>query len=368
MLTILYLIFIIFFIASGNYKKEYLKKALHTSKLNKISIIIPARDEEDNISKILESVINQNYPSDMYEIIVVNDRSSDKTAEIAEEYGAKYTNIRVITITEPGKFLTGKQNALDIGIKSASGDIILLTDADCIVGKNWVKSMNRFFFNDEIGLVVGKTEILEEKNNSFLYKTQALTHRLLMEVAQIPIIFGFYTSGMGNNLALRKSGYFKIGGYEGLGNSILDDEILVRGFALKGYKIAAAFNQNSVVNTKYMDSYSKMFKQHKRWVLGSMNIFTPSGILSFLMYAINLYTIYLLLNFDVICIFKFIADYIFFIKLNRSEKRVMNFADEVLLSIFNTFYIVIVATSAIINPKTSWKKEKYFAPKQERIK
>lgn len=368
MFTILYLVFIVFFMASGNYKKGYLRNALLASKINKISIIIPARDEENNIATVLDSVLNQNYPNDMYEVIIVNDRSTDKTASIVAEFESKYSNLKVITITEPGKVLTGKQNALDIGIKSAEGDIILLTDADCIVDKNWVKSMNRFFFNEQIGIVVGKTEILEETSNSFLYKIQALTHRMLMEAAQIPIIFGFYTSGMGNNLAIRKKGYFEIGGYEGLGSSILDDEILVRGFAIKGYKIAAAFNQNSVVHTKYMDSYGKMFKQHKRWVLGSLNIFTPSGILSFILYTINLYTLYLLLNFDIACIFKFIADYMFFIKLNRTEKRVLNFADEIILSIFNTFYSVIIPTAAILNPKTNWKKERYFAPKQERLK
>lgn len=368
MLTIFYLIFLIFFTALGNYKKGYLKKALHISKLNKISVIIPARDEEKNIGSVLESVLYQNYPSDMYEVIVVNDRSTDKTAEIAAEYELKYSNLKVITISESGKILIGKQNALDIGIKAATGEIILLTDADCIVDKNWVKSMNRFFFNDEIGIVVGKTEIIEEESNSFLYKIQTLTHRVLMEVAQIPIMFGFYTSGMGNNLAIRRDGYFKIGGYEGLGKSILDDEILVRGFALKKYKIAAAFNQNSVVSTRYMESYGKMFKQHKRWIVGSMNIFTPSGILSFIMYVFNLYTLYLLFNFDIMCIFKFIADYIFFVKLNRTEKKVLNFADEIIISLLNTFYIVIVATFAIFNPKTKWKKEQYFAPKQERLK
>lgn len=368
MLTLVYLVFLIFFMASGNYKNRYLQKALFSFKMNKISIIIPARDEEKNIEGILETVLTQNYPKEMYEVIVVNDRSTDKTREIAESYLTKYENLKVINIEGPGKILKGKQNALDIGIKNATGEIILLTDADCYVTKNWVKSMNRFFFNDEIGIVVGKTEIIKESSNSILYKIQAMTHRMLMEVAQIPIIYGFYTSGMGNNLAIRKKGYIEIGGYEGLGNSILDDEILVRGFALKGYKIAAAFNQNSVVTTKYMDSYGKMFKQHKRWVLGSLNIFTPSGILSFVMYAINLYTLYLLINFDIACIFKFIADYMFFVKINRTESKVLNVFDELFMALFNTFYVVIVSTAAIINPKISWKRESYTAPKQERIK
>ncbi len=368
MLLLFYLIFILFFIASSNYKKEYLKKALFSFKINKISVVIPAKDEEENIEKILDSVLNQNYSKEMYEVIVVNDRSTDRTKEIAERYLFKYKNLKIINVEMPGEILKGKQNALDIGIKNSTGEIVLLTDADCIVGKNWIKSMNRFFFNEEIGIVVGKTEIIKEKSNTFLYKMQAIIHRALMEGAQIPIIFGYYTSGMGNNLAIRKSGYFQIGGYEGLGNSILDDEILVRGFALKGYKIAAAFNKNSVVKTKYMNSYKKMYKQHKRWILGSLNIFTPSGILVFSMYALNLYTLYLLITLNKACIFKFLADYLFVIKVNRTEDRVMNFFDEIKISILNTFYGLLLITSSLIKPKISWKKEKYSAPKQERIK
>lgn len=368
LITLIYFILIIFFIASESRKMNYLKRAADVKEESRISIIIPAKDEEENIDAIILSSVEQNYPKDKFEVIIVNDRSNDKTKEIAESYLEKYDNLKVINITEPGKILTGKQNALDIGIKSATGEIIVLTDADCIVNKNWIKSMNKFFINKDVGLVVGKTEIMEENKKSFLYKVQAMSHRLLMEVAQVPIMYGLYTSGMGNNIALRKKGYDELGGYEGLGNSILDDEILVRGFARKGYKIAAAFNQNAVVETKYMDSYRKMFKQHKRWIVGSLNIFTPSGILAFILYALNIYTIYLLCRGSWFVVFKFLADYMLFIKLNRTDKKVLNIFDEVLITVYNTFYVTIVATAAIVKPNTNWKQQKYSAPKQKQLK
>lgn len=368
MITLLYLVFIIFFLASSNYKKSYLRKAADVREEAMISIIIPAKDEEENIEAIIESTLNQNYPKDRYEIIVVNDRSKDRTRELAEKFTADNSNLKIINVTEPGRALTGKQNALNIGIKEAEGEIIVLTDADCVVNRNWIRSMNKFFYDKDVGLVVGKTEIMEEEKKSFLYKVQVMAHRMLMEVAQVPIIFGFYTSGMGNNIAFRKKGYDELGGYEGLGSSILDDEILVRGFARKGYKIAAAFNQNAVVETKYMDSYAKLFKQHKRWVLGSLNIFTPSGLLSFSLYALNIFTVYLLVTGNMWAVLKFVADYMLFVKLNRTEKKALNFVEEVMLTIFNTFYIIIVATAAIVRPKTNWKQQKYSGPKQEKMK
>ena len=144
MLLLFYLIFILFFIASSNYKIEFLKKALFSFKLNKISVVIPAKDEEENIEKILDSVLNQNYSKEMYEVIVVNDRSTDRTKEIAERYLFKYKNLKIINVEMPGEILKGKQNALDIGIKNSTGEIVLLTDADCIVGKNWIKSTMKF--------------------------------------------------------------------------------------------------------------------------------------------------------------------------------------------------------------------------------
>ena len=111
-----------------------------------------------------------------------------------------------------------------------------------------------------------------------------------------------------------------------------------------------------------------MFKQHKRWIVGSLNIFTPSGILAFILYALNIYTIYLLCRGSWFVVFKFLADYMLFIKLNRTDKKVLNIFDEVLITVYNTFYVTIVATTAIVKPNTNWKQQKYSAPKQKQLK
>jgi cellulose synthase/poly-beta-1,6-N-acetylglucosamine synthase-like glycosyltransferase len=99
-----------------------------------VSIIIPARNEEHRILRCLESLKALDYPSDRLEIIIVNDRSTDRTAHVVASHIGDIPSLRLLTVTEPGSGnLRGKAGALDVGIRHAHGDIILLTDADCAV-------------------------------------------------------------------------------------------------------------------------------------------------------------------------------------------------------------------------------------------
>lgn len=108
---------------------ESSRKAL-TQPVKKISVIIPARDEESNIRGCLESILNQDYPD--YEVIVLDDRSSDKTAEIVKGLTNKYSNLSLVSIKSLPNGRTGKNNALTQGVKHAIGEWYLFTDADTV--------------------------------------------------------------------------------------------------------------------------------------------------------------------------------------------------------------------------------------------
>jgi len=110
-----------------------------TGDLPFVSVLVPARDEERYISDCLESLVHQQYPSDRYEIVVVNDRSTDSTPQIIRSYMEEHSMIKCVTVDSNSSGLTGKQNALNEGLKLCSGDIILNTDADCIAGPLWVR-------------------------------------------------------------------------------------------------------------------------------------------------------------------------------------------------------------------------------------
>ncbi len=108
-----------------------------------ISIIVPARNEELNIFNCINSIHNNNFPVENYEIIAINDRSTDSTGAILSELNTNIKNLKIITVTNGSqkKNLKGKAGALQAGISESKGDIILMTDADCIVNPEWINTI-----------------------------------------------------------------------------------------------------------------------------------------------------------------------------------------------------------------------------------
>ena len=133
-----------------------------------VSIIVAARNEEKNIENCLKALINQNYPADKFEIIIVDDRSTDATATIVGKFQSAYSNINLIQVEEFKNDIAPKKHALSTGISHAQGEILLFTDADCIPGPNWIKSIISYYEPD-VGLVAGFSPLdrAERKGESF---------------------------------------------------------------------------------------------------------------------------------------------------------------------------------------------------------
>ena len=102
--------------------------------LTNISVIIPARDEEKNIGQLLAALKSQTYPAELYEVIVVDDQSTDKTAEVVKSFAG----VKLISLKEEG-INSYKKKAIEKGIAAASGELIVTTDADCVPGPDWLK-------------------------------------------------------------------------------------------------------------------------------------------------------------------------------------------------------------------------------------
>lgn len=117
-----------------------------------VSVIVVARNEETNLKRLLPQLLTQNYSS--YEVIVVNDRSDDRTREVIEEHQLKFSHLRTVNILNLSNDLPAKKNALQTGIQISKGEILFFTDADCVLGKNWLQTMSRAFVAD-VGLVAG---------------------------------------------------------------------------------------------------------------------------------------------------------------------------------------------------------------------
>lgn len=257
-----------------------------------VSILVAARDEEKAIAGCLESLVQQQYPSDRYEIVVVNDRSIDSTPSIIKSYMEKYRIIKYVSIDSNLSGLTGKQNALNEGLKFCTGEIILNTDADCIAGPLWVHRTVSYF-RPQIGLTIGfsttynaKDEELRGKGkelrarsrvlyalrsmfHAFFADLQCLDMLFLMDAAAGAIGMNVPVSCLGRNLAYRKIVLDDIG-YSGMGYTITEDAALIQAVARRAanWDIAVVYDKDAAVLTFAEESVKQFLSQRIRWVMG----------------------------------------------------------------------------------------------------
>jgi cellulose synthase/poly-beta-1,6-N-acetylglucosamine synthase-like glycosyltransferase len=127
----------------------------------RVSIIIPARNEASTLHRCIASLRTITYPEHLLEIIIVNDRSTDATGSIIEQAAASWSVIKTVhrTESEARENLRGKPGALQAGVDRASGDVLLFTDADCVVEPDWVHTMLAPFNNERVKMVCGFTTI-----------------------------------------------------------------------------------------------------------------------------------------------------------------------------------------------------------------
>lgn len=203
----------------------------------KISVVIPAFNEEKLLPFCLQSLLNQNYPRDCYEIIVVDNDSTDKTSQIAKSSGVavyKYTDIKKCGA------------ARQFGATKANGQIIAFTDADCKAPADWLSTIDTLFKDPNLICVGGK--ILPDKNNFFLfciYTFYDIFH-LLNQFFHKTILWGL-------NFAVRKNAFDRVGGFNATLASSEDWDLAIR--------LQKKFGRKSIYYAKNLRVYSSTRKQ-----------------------------------------------------------------------------------------------------------
>ncbi len=206
------------------YKYPYPEKR-EKANLPKVSVIVCARNEDENLRKNLPFLFQQQYPH--FEVIVINDRSTDLTAEVLRVYAIRHDNLKVVTIThETGN----KKLALDAGIKAARTDLILLTDADCRPhGPHWIEAMVNCF-DDETDIVLGFSPYTAQSGwlNKIIRFETLYTAFIYGGMNQL----GMPYMGVGRNLAYRKKVYEQSTARYKYANTLSgDDDLLVNEMA-----------------------------------------------------------------------------------------------------------------------------------------
>ncbi|MGC9337148.1 MAG: glycosyltransferase [Candidatus Cloacimonadia bacterium] len=235
-----------------------------------ISVIVAARNEEENIASLIESLIQQDYPKDKYEIIVASDRSTDKTDAIVKAYSKENENIRYLRIRQLAeeKGMVGKKNALNKAIEQAQGEILLFTDADCLPGKNWLKEINRRF-NRGFDVVVGYSPLLLPKKKFWQrlgYTLKELERLSIFTVSAGTIGWNWGVTATGRNFAYRKKVFNEVGGFEEIGRipSGDDDLFLQKVGKARKYKLTFSLSADSFVPSIERKGLEAQYNQEKR--------------------------------------------------------------------------------------------------------
>ena len=225
-----------------------------------VSIVICAQNEEINLKSNMPLILEQDYPE--YEVIVVDDASSDDTEDVLRDLGKIYPHLRSSRITENVHIRSGKKLALTVGLKAARYDWVLLTDADCQVdGRNWLATMQQNFRKDT-GIVLGYGGYRREKgllNLLIRYDTFFIALQYLGFA-----LSGFPYMGVGRNLAYRKNIFFQNKGFAShYGLASGDDDLFINEVARKsGTRIEIGKGSHTTSDAK--TSWREWYYQKRR--------------------------------------------------------------------------------------------------------
>lgn len=323
-----------------------------------VSLVICAKDEELHIEECIKSVINLNYPADKIQVLLVNDRSQDRTKEIMLKYVNQYSQLNYLEITEQKGILKGKANALEQALKHTIGEIIFTTDADIKVNPNWIRRMLDYY--DEVTGVVAGFSVIEP--NGLFYTLQSIDWLYLLSVASGGDGIGIPISCVGNNMSYRKKAYEQIGGYANIKYSITEDFMLLqkihRNSSYKKTKFP--IDSNTVNITLPCQSIKQLFRQKKRWALGGMDAFNLGiviGILSWLYGAVILFGwLFLPLNiYLMLFASKLLSDFIFILPAVIKFKMFKVLFLIPLFEIYYSAYVIITSVLILIRRDVIWK-------------
>lgn len=366
-LSILYGIIFYFFNIGWKKKKNEKKKTGDQYKLTGVSIIIPARNEEQHIKNCINSILANDYSKHLIEIIVINDDSSDRTAELVRSF--EMENVRCVDLVAfpiPPHFGKAyKKWAIEIGVQLAKYDIIITTDADTKMRPTWLKSMVDYYQSSGAVLLAGPVLFIEEKNilNTFQRIDFMMMQGITAAVNQLNI--GNMCNGA--NLMFSKAAFRSINGFSNVTKHVSGDDYMLMSKMRHLYPegIKYILSNDVVVLTYPPKTWKQFFQQRIRWASKSgKNKNKKIDIILLIVYLFNLIcfvSIFLSLNninYLFICfiliLVKIFIEYKLITNVASFFEVHINFLYFIILQPLHILYIFISSNLGFIAP-FNWK-------------
>ena len=234
----------------------------------KASVVIAVRNEEANIAALLGSLLRQDYPHNMFEIIISDDHSTDATILQLKNYIAQQKSLPAIKLlTATAGEGEGKKQALTRGIQNSSGELIVITDADCTAGVSWLSELSAFYQQHRPQMILGPVQMAD--GGSIFGKLQALEFTSLISVAAGSCNAGFPLLANGANIAFSKRAFESCGGFSGNMNYASGDDMFLMMRMREIYGSGAIRfikSGKAIVNTPAIQQFKPFVQQRLRWV------------------------------------------------------------------------------------------------------
>lgn len=332
---------------------------------NQFSIIIPFRNEAANLEALLQSILELKYPTQLFEIILVNDDSDDDSCAIIETFQHKNSKLYITLIQNNRKTGAPKKDAINTAIENAQFNWLITTDADCEVPKNWLNSFNTFIEEKQAVFISAPVKFKKEKSLLFHFQNLNFISLIGSTIGAFGIKKPFLCNGA--NLCYRKDIFKKVNGFEGNTTIASGDDIFLLEKMLQNYPNKTLFLKSNlaVVRTKVENSLKAFFNQQIRWAsktnayknwfskLVGLVVFTTN--LAIVIVGISLFfnpTNYLF--FTALLVHKMFID----VLLIEKTAQFLNAKDSLLyfplISIAYPLYIVFIASASLLK-KYEWK-------------
>lgn len=230
-----------------------------------VTVIIPARNEERSIGACIRSILLQDYPQHLLEIIVIDDHSEDNTSGVVKSFAQE--NVRVVSLKEhidDNKARAFKKLAIETGISISTGNLIVTTDADCTACPGWLRHIVRCY---EAGAVLIAGPVCMNKGNGPLSSFQSLDFLCLQGITAASVHNGFHNMCNGANLAYSKTAFRAVGGFKGIDHIASgDDMLLMQKIANRFPGLIAYLKQrDAIVFTEPVKGLRAFLQQRIRW-------------------------------------------------------------------------------------------------------
>jgi cellulose synthase/poly-beta-1,6-N-acetylglucosamine synthase-like glycosyltransferase len=233
-----------------------------------VTVLVAARNEERNLPGLLDALLLQEWPVDRLQIVVVDDRSEDGTAGVLKDFAARRPErIKAVSVTALPPGVGPKKHALLRGLEHATGEWIVVTDADCTMDPGWLRALARHFGPDT-GMVVGPSVFVEPPDGFGISQGAAALEFASYSVCSAAFIAArFPVIASANNLAYRRSAFDRVGGFARHAAVVNgDDDLLLQDLHHAGnVTVACATNADSVVRTLPPAGSRGFWEQRKRW-------------------------------------------------------------------------------------------------------